>query len=151
MAGLLSLKDGIFHIQYLYRHHRATILEITRRCSGDLYPYPVQYATGLDWAGWIVKAETGMDCSDFPDVTQKGYCGRHCIMGPRNGTIRGVTIDRQIEGNIYDKLIWSGRGDRINNYLEDKIGIVMLRYDSMDEMIDKTEKINRLISIDVEP
>lgn len=150
IAGLLSLKDGIFHIQYLYRNHKATILEITRRCSGDLYPYPVDYATGLDWAGWIVKAEAGMDCSDFPDVTQKGYCGRHCIMGSRNGTIRQVVIDRQIEGNIYDQLIWSGRGDRINNYLEDKIGVVMLKYDSMHEMLDKTGRINQLIFLDVD-
>lgn len=149
-AGLLSLKDGIFHIQYLYRNHKASILEITRRCSGDLYPYPVDYATGLDWAGWIVKAETGMDCSDFPDVTQKGYCGRHCIMAPRNGTIQEIMIDQQIEGNIYNRLIWSGKGDRINNYLADKTGVVLLKYDSMDEMLHKTGRINKLIYLNIE-
>lgn len=150
MAKSLSLKDGIFHIQYLYTNKKAYILEITRRCSGDLYPYPVNYATGLDWASWIVKAETGMDCSGFPKATQKGYCGRHCIMSPRNGIIKNIVIDKQIEGNIYDRLIWSGKGDRINNYMADKTGIVMLKYDSMDEMLDKTERITRLIHINIE-
>jgi biotin carboxylase len=150
MAKSLSLKDGIFHIQYLYNNKKAYILEITRRCSGDLYPYPVNYATGLDWASWIVKAETGMDCSGFPKVSQKGYCGRHCIMSPRNGIIKNIVIDKQIEGNIYDKLIWSGKGDRINNYLADKTGIVLLKYDSMDEMLDKTERITNLIYMDIE-
>lgn len=150
MAKSLSLKDGIFHIQYLYNDKKAYILEITRRCSGDLYPYPVNYATGLDWATWIVKAETGMDCSGFPKATQKGYCGRHCIMSSRNGVIKRIVIDKQIEGNIYDRLIWSGKGDRINNYMADKTGIVMLKYDSMDEMLEKTERITSLIYMDLE-
>jgi biotin carboxylase len=149
MAISLSLKDGIFHIQYLYNNKKAYILEITRRCSGDLYPYPVNHATGLDWASWIVKAETGMDCSGFPKVSQKGYCGRHCIMSPTNGIIKNIVIDKQIEGNIYDRLIWSGKGDRINNYLADKTGIVLLKYDSMDEMLDKTERITNLIYMDI--
>lgn len=149
IAKVLSLKDGIFHIQYLYNNKKAYILEITRRCSGDLYPYPVDYSTGLDWAGWIVKAEAGIDCSDFPEVRQKGFCGRHCIMSSQNGIIKKIVIDKQIEGNICDKLIWSGKGDRINNYLADRTGIVLLKYESMDEMLDKTERINQLIYLEV--
>ncbi|MBN1365848.1 MAG: ATP-grasp domain-containing protein [Syntrophaceae bacterium] len=150
IAKLLSLKDGIFHIQYLYSNKKTYILEITRRCSGDLYPYPVDYSTGLDWACWIVKAETGMDCSNFPEVSQKGYCGRHCIMGSRNGTIKNIIFDEQIEGNIYDRLVLLQKSDRINNYLTDKAEVVLLKYDSMNEMLDKTERINKLIYMDVE-
>lgn len=150
IAKILSLKDGIFHIQYLYNNKKVNILEITRRCSGDLYPYPVDYSTSLDWAGWIIKSETGMNCSDFPEVSQKGYCGRHCIMSSSNGIIKNLFIDQQIERNIYDKLIWLHKGDRINNYLADKTGIVLLKYDSMDEMLDKTERINKLIYLDIE-
>jgi biotin carboxylase len=150
ISKALSLKDGIFHIQYLYSNKKAYMLEITRRCSGDLYPYPVDYSTGLDWAGWIVRAETGMDCSGFPAVSQKGFCGRHCIMSPKNGIIKRVVVDKRIEDNIYDKLIWLKKGDRINNYLADKAGVVLLRYSSMDEMLEKTQIINQLIYMNVE-
>ncbi|MBN1470526.1 MAG: ATP-grasp domain-containing protein [Syntrophaceae bacterium] len=150
ISKMLSLKDGIFHIQYLYSGKKAYILEITRRCSGDLYPSPVDYSTGLDWAGWIVRAEAGMDCSGFPAVSQKGFCGRHCIMSPKNGIIKNVIIDKQIEGNIYDKLIWLRKSYRINNYLTDKAGVVLLKYDSMDEMLDKTARIHQLIYMNVE-
>jgi biotin carboxylase len=150
IARALSLIDGIFHIQYLYSNKKAYILEITRRCSGDLYPYPVDYSTGLDWAGWIVRAETGMDCSGFPAVTQKGFCGRHCIMSPKNGIIKRVVVDKRIEENIYDRLIWLKKGDRIDNYLGDKAGVVLLKYDSMDEMLDKTARINQLIYMEME-
>jgi biotin carboxylase len=150
IASLLSLKDGIFHMQYLYCNDEPYLLEITRRCSGDLYPYPVDYATGLNWASWIVKAETGMDCSVFPEVTQKGFCGRHCIMSSKNGSVNNVVIDEQIAENIFKKLMWWKKGYSIKNYLEEKIGIVILKYDSLDEMLDKTERINDLIFIDID-
>jgi len=150
MTKKLSLKDSIFHVQYIYNNKKAYILEITRRCSGDLYPYPVDYSTGLDWAGWIVKAETGMDCSDFPVVSQKGFSGRHCIMSPKNGILKYIVIKKPIEGNIYDKMIWLKKGDRINNYLTEKAGVLLLRYSSMDEMLEKTQRINQLICMNVE-
>lgn len=149
MTKKLSLKDGIFHVQYLYHNKKASILEITRRGSGDLYPYPVNYSTGLDWAGWIVKAEAGMDCSGFPEVKQNGFCGRHCIMGSQNGIIKKIVIDKQVKDNIYDKLIWMQEGNRISNYLADKAGIVLLKYSSMDEMLDKTIRMNQFIYMDI--
>jgi biotin carboxylase len=150
MALLLSLKDGVFHIQYLYNDGEPQIIEITRRCSGDLYPYPVDYSTGLDWASWIVRAETGMDCSAFPQVAQKGFCGRHCLMSTKNGTVHHVLIDESLAGNVTHQLMWGDKGWRIKNYMEEKIGIVVLKYDSMDEMLDKTNRMNELIRIEMD-
>ena len=150
MANLLSLRDGIFHIQYIFANNRAKIIDITRRCSGDLYPYPVNYATHLDWAYWIVRAEAGLDCSDFPTATQTGYCGRYCIMSSKNGIVKNVIIDASLKNNIYDELFWWKKGDVIDNYLVQKLGIVMLSYTSMDEMIEKTNQLNNLIRVEIE-
>jgi len=147
IAGLLSLKDGIFHIQYIYKSGQASIIEITRRCSGDLYPYPVNNATGLNWEDWIVKASVGMDCADFPEVRQKGFYGRHCIMAPENGVVENVVIDNDIKGNICGELIWWKKGDEINNYLVDKLGVVFLKFDSEREMHQKVNMINQLIKV----
>lgn len=149
IAQLLSLKDGLFHIQYLFNGIELKIIEVTRRCSGDLYPYPVNYATHIDWAEWIVKAECGLDCSDFPLVKQTGYCGRHCIMSPCNGILRHVHISEAIVGNIYDKLFWWKKGDIIDNYLVQKMGVVCLSFSSMEEMQEKISKINQFIHVSV--
>ncbi|MBP5604665.1 MAG: ATP-grasp domain-containing protein [Ruminiclostridium sp.] len=57
-AKALDLKDGVFHYQYiLSENNEPFILEITRRCSGDIYPEPVEHATGIKWAENIVRAE----------------------------------------------------------------------------------------------
>lgn len=150
IIDLLSLCDGIFHIQYIQADSKAWIIEITRRCSGDFYPYPVNYATGLDWAEWIVKAESGFDCSNFPQVVQRGFFGRHCIMGRKNGVIKNIYINHELEGNIRDKFMVLKNGDMIDNYMVDKLGVIFLQYGSMEEMMKKTMAINDLVSVELE-
>lgn len=149
IVELLSLRNGIFHMQYLFSRGEAKIIEITRRCSGDLYPYPVNYSANLDWAGWIVRAEAGLDCSNFPSAKQTGYYGRHCIMCSGNGIVKDVVISDEIKNNICGKLLWWKKGDIINNYMVQKLGIVILRFDTMKEMLDKTKRIHFLIQAHV--
>jgi len=143
----LELVDGIFHIQYLFDGKKAQIIEITRRCSGDLYPYPVNNSTNIDWAEWIVKAEAGFDCFDFPEVKQNGFYGRHCIMANNNGVIKDIFFDDEIKQNIIDEIIWWEKGDIIDNYKTYKAGIVFLKFENVNEMKEKTMIINDLIKI----
>ena len=150
IAELLSLVDGIFHIQYLYKNGEAKIIEITRRCSGDYYPYPVNKSTGIKWEDWIVKAEAGVDCSNFPVIKQQGFCGRHCIMSPKNGIVKDVLIDNSIKNNIYKDLSWWKKNDVINNFMIQKLGVLFLEYKSMEEMLQKTSKINEMVRVIIE-
>ena len=146
IADVLNLRDGIFHIQYILSDGKPYILEITRRCSGDFYSVPVEYATGIPWAEWIVRTECGMDCSNFPKGSkQTKLGGRHCIVGDHNGAIKGIYISPEISNNIYDDFLWWNTTKRINNHLIDKVGIVFLKYDSYDDMIYKSENITRFI------
>lgn len=150
IIDLLALSDGIFHIQYVQTGAKAWILEITRRCSGDFYPYPVNYATGLDWAEWIVKAESGFDCGDFPQAVQRGYFGRHCIMSRGNGVIKNIKVSPELQGNIIDEFAILKKGEQIDDYMVDKLGVIFLSYGSMEEMTRKTAAINRLVSVELE-
>ncbi|MCL2284596.1 MAG: hypothetical protein FWC26_14880 [Fibromonadales bacterium] len=149
LAEYLNLVDGVFHIQYLQNGNDFSIIEITRRCSGDLYPYPVNHAAGITWEDWIVKAETGMDCSDFPAVQQKGFCGRHCLMASKNGILDDVVISPEIKGNIFDELTWWNKDDVVSDYMQQKFGIYMLQYGSEAEMLEKTKRITDLFKVNV--
>jgi hypothetical protein len=147
LADYLNLVDGVFHIQYLQNENEFSIIEITRRCSGDLYPYPVNYAAGITWEDWIVKAETGMDCSDFPPAEQKGLCGRDCVMADKNGILDDVIVSPEIKENIFDELVWWHKDDIVADYMQQKFGIFMLRYDSEKEMLEKTGRITDLFKV----
>jgi len=151
IAALLSLKTGIFHVQFILQKDEPIITEICRRAPGDLYIQLVEHATGVDYSSWIVKSSAGMDCSSLSQKTGQGYFTRHCIMASQSGFLKDVVIDADIKKNIIESFMWWKPGDRINDYLTKKFGIVFLRFDSMGEMLGKTENMQSLIYAKVKP
>lgn len=149
IASLLSLKTGIFHIQYILRQNKPIIVEICRRAPGDLYIKFVQYATGIDYPEFIVKAAAGMDCSNLVQAPANGYFTRHCVMASRTGDVLGIIIDHSIQKNIIDQFMWWKVGDQIKDCLTHKLGIVFLKFNSMSEMLKKTEKMQELILVEM--
>jgi biotin carboxylase len=151
IASLLLLKTGIFHVQYiLHGSNEPIIIEICRRSPGDLYTQFIEIATGVFYSDWIVKTFAGFDCNGLSHVEPKGFFTRYCVMASKNGIVKTVNISDSIKNNIYDEFFLWKKGDIIDNYLVQKLGIVMLRYDSMDEMMEKTNKLTALIRVEVE-
>lgn len=151
IARELHLVDGILHIQYIEKPDGTpVIIEICRRPPGDLYIKFVKYATGIDYPKYIVMAETGMDIATIPDTSTQGFWLRHCIMPDCEGTVRDVSFAPEIQGNIVEKFLWHKPGEAINDILTYKAGIVFFRFNTLEEMVDKTSRMPQLAKIDVE-
>lgn len=149
IASLLSLKDGVFHIQYILRENEPVIIEICRRSPGDLYIKFVEIATGVDYPSWIVKASTGSNISQLEQVRPKGFYTRHCVMADKAGTVNNIIFDKAIKNNVIDKFMWWTKGDIVEDIMTSKFGIVFLQFKSMDEMLDITENLPYLINVEI--
>ncbi len=149
IAGILQLKDGIFHVQFILHEGNPYIIEICRRPPGDWYITFVQHATGVDYPAWIIKSAAGMDLSRLSQVETTGFFTRHCIMSAKHGTITDIVFDKTIESNVLEKFMLYAPGDRIDNRLIERLGIVFLEFDSLEEMLDKTERMQALIRVEV--
>ncbi|PKN38794.1 MAG: phosphoribosylglycinamide synthetase [Deltaproteobacteria bacterium HGW-Deltaproteobacteria-2] len=147
IASLLSLKTGIFHIQYILRGEEPIIIEICRRAPGDLYIKLVEHATGVDYPSWIVKSSAGLDCSGLTQVEPKGFFTRHCVMSATAGRVRDILFDDSIKEQIIDKFMWWEKGDVVSDVMTTKFGIVFLKFQSQDEMMEKTEHMQELIRV----
>jgi len=147
IASLLSLKTGIFHIQYILRGEEPVIIEICRRAPGDLYIKFVEHATGVDYPTWIVKASAGLDCSGLVHSEPKGFFTRHCIMSATPGKVKDIVFEADIEKHIIDRFMWWQKGDVVSDVMTSKFGIVFLRFQSQDEMMEKTERMQDLIRV----
>jgi len=145
ICSLLSLKTGIFHVQFILHNNRPVIIEICRRPPGDLYITLVEHATGVDYASWIVSAAVGLNCSELSQKEVDGFYTRHCIMSKETGVLDKIVIDDAVEEKIIDQLLWWKSGDKIDDVMTNKFGIVFLKFDSMDEMLNKTEQMQTLI------
>jgi biotin carboxylase len=151
IASRLALKDGILHVQYVLRQETPYIIEICRRAPGDLYIKLVEHATGVDYPSWIVKASAGWDCGDLRQEAPNGFYTRHCVMAAANGRVKDVVIDDEVKENIIDRFMWWQPGDSVDDYLTAKMGIVFLKFSSMEEMRGKTERMQELIAVQIEP
>jgi len=151
MAELLSLKDGIFHVQYILKDEKEPIIiEVCRREPGDLYIKFVEYATGVDYPKWIVRESLGLDCGGINHSETKGFFTRYCVKAKKRGRITNISFDNSIKENIIDKFMWWKKGDAVNNIMNDTFGIVFLEFESMEEMILKTNLLDNLIQVSVE-
>ncbi|OQY48102.1 MAG: hypothetical protein B6247_25620 [Candidatus Parabeggiatoa sp. nov. 2] len=150
IASLLSLKTGIFHIQYILRKEEPVIIEICRRAPGDLYVKLVEHATGVLYSDWIVKSSAGLDCNGLSHAEPKGFFTRHCVMSAKPGRIKNIIFDYSIEKNIIEQFMWWKKGNYISDVMTSKFGIVFLKFDSMEEMLTKTEQMQEFIHVEVE-
>lgn len=103
LARELKLADGKFHAELLLTpEHEAYIFDVHRRMSGFDEPLPEwDYTTSLMWEDWIVKAECGMDLSDFPrGVKQDRYFHYREVYAPRNGKLKRMVFDDYLSARM---------------------------------------------------
>ena len=156
MAKALSLKDGIFHLQYILRDGKAYILECMRRVLGNLYSIPAEgLGDGFDWDEWEVRAKCGFDLTDFPkSVPQKGYWAYRALIAKENGRFQGVNIHPEIQGHIYEKKMVRDIGYQITNHKSEPMGFLFLRFETYEEMmemmIQRYDDIRLIIEPDTE-
>lgn len=149
IASLLELNDGIFHVQYILKNQEPIIIEICRRPPGDLYIKLVEFATGVDYPGWIIRAFSGQDCSALQYVGSERFITRHCIMSKYPGRVRDIVFDEAIDDKVFQRYMFWEKGQEITDVMTAKFGIVFLEYESIDEMINQTNRLNELISVHV--
>ncbi len=149
IASKLKLKDGIFHVQFIISNNLPYIIEICRRPPGDLYVKLVDYATGIDFSSYIIKAFAGIDCKELDYSESQGFYTRHCIMCSANGILEDISYDNSIKSNIIEQFLWWKKGDIVTDFLTAKFGIVFLKFQTKEEMLDKTEKMQELIQVKI--
>lgn len=150
IASLLSLVDGILHIQFILRDDSPVIIEICRRPPGDLYVRLVEHVTGVPYPEWLVRAEAGLDCRDLRHAPPSICMTRHCIMASSPGRVKDIVFDGALEGRIVDSLLWWKKGDPVTDVMTTKFGIVFVRYESSEEMQDLSPRLNDLIRVVME-
>jgi len=106
IAEELNLVDGKLHCELMITpDHKAYIFDLHRRMSGFSYPWTEwDHSTGINWCDWIVRAECGMDLSEFPvGIKQTNFIHRRNVYPPKNGHITTVRFDDYLTSHIIPK------------------------------------------------
>lgn len=148
IATELNLVDGLFHLQYIVSGGEPYIIEVMRRTPGNWDTCLSSIASGVEWNKWIIRAEAGMDCHGFPmGRKQSGYWGYYCLLGKKNGIMKGMRISDEIKNNIIRSDRWEDDGFEITDYEHQKLGIFQFWFSSKEEMDRKMDVVDDLIEV----
>lgn len=72
-------------------------------------------------------------------------------MTKEEGVLEDVYFAPEIKNNVFDKLLWYKKGEKVEDKLYYKAGIVFLKFDSLKEMQEKTTLMNEYIQCKINP
>ena len=135
IARILHLKDGIFHLQYIFSEGKPYILEVMRRILGNMYSVPATLLTEFDWDYWETRAKCGLPLDSIPTQTcEEGYYAYKALLAGRNGILKRVIIPQRYDKHLIGKCLLHSPGYEITNYKSDPVGFMFLNFSSIGEM-----------------
>lgn len=90
MSFDLTLRDGLLHTQFILAGDEPYIVEVTRRCPGDLYSLLIEYSTGFPYAATYVAAFLGP--LTIPEGGETRHILRHSVASPGGELYQALTF-----------------------------------------------------------
>lgn len=86
LAQSLRLCDGLVHTQFLLKGEQFWLVEVTRRCPGDLYSQLIELSTGFPYVASYAKGFLGQRAASGPNKTR--FILRHTLTMPHEGLLQ---------------------------------------------------------------
>lgn len=153
VLDLLNMKTGAFNFDIrIDENENVYIIEIGARNGGDWFPQVIEYATGIDMIEYSIKAALGEDCNDLTMVETSGYWGNYLLHSQKSGVLKEVKIEKELEKDVYECNLINQPGDMISTLTgaHEKVGIMILKFASKEDMLDKMNRLSDLVEIIVD-
>jgi glutathione synthase/RimK-type ligase-like ATP-grasp enzyme len=152
----LNLINGILHFQTKFNANKKFfIIEVTRRIPGDMYLRFVSLSLDITLEDSIInlllKNKNSIfdkKLSKFNNISNK-FIIRKVLMAPKNGRLNKIQISNKIKKNIVEKHYLVKIGEKIENYMDKRIGIVFLKFKTQKELELTLKIIDNLIKVKI--
>ncbi len=143
MAEKLNLVDGLVHTQFIKNKEKYWLIEVARRCPGDLYSQLIELSTGFNYAETYARPFIKQRFSFEKNILKQSWIMRHTISQPTESIFESIQFRLPIH---IEKLVpISLAGDKIKASPFGRIGILFTRSDiktEFDNLYDETLKRN---------
>jgi len=102
---------------------------------------------------YTIKAVIGEDCSDIKMSDPKGYWSYYAIHSSQSGVLKEITIDESVKkNNIVESHLNYKLGNKVSAFLvaNGSIGILIMKFDSMAQMLEMMDHSDKWIKVIVE-
>lgn len=154
LFNLLGMKIGAYNFDLrIDQNENIYLMEIGPRNGGNYIPQVIKYATGINLVDYTLKAAMGEDCRNIKMVEPNGYWSYYAIHSSKSGILKEINIDESIkESNIIESHLNYKLGDKVPAFTNANcsIGILIMKFDSMEQMLDMMDQSEKWIKVVVE-
>lgn len=150
LLALLGMKTGALNFDFIFTEEgKFYFLELGPRNGGCLIPEVIRYATGVDMIEHTVNAALGFSCKDLTMKPANGFWSSYMVHSLETGTFKELWLSDRIKTKIVEQDICVSPGDRVEKYLGSNhtLGTMILKFDSMDEMLEMVDNMERDIRV----
>lgn len=154
LLDLLEMRTGAYNFEvFLDLYENVYLMEVGPRNGGDYIPQLIEHATGIDLVEYSIKAALGEDCSDLHMKETDGYWGYYAIHSIKEGRLSDVKIDEKVKKqNMIHTYLNYKKGERVPAFKGSNctLGIMIMRFNSMGEMLDMLNNPHHWIEVVVD-
>ena len=142
----LDLCDGLIHTQFISDNNGFSLIEIARRCPGDLYSQLIQKSTGVNYAELYSMPFCGLELPEKLEKKEHKYVSRHTVSVDEECIFISSGLDLEHVSLQNIQLKYSGEVMKAAPF--DKSGIFFVEHKNAKTMEDKTEKMKDYVVIE---
>jgi predicted ATP-grasp superfamily ATP-dependent carboligase len=130
LCAFLQLKDGLLHTQFILSENRPLIVEVSRRCPGDLYPLLIEYTTGFRYAAKYASCFLGERLPERP--RQRRHVLRHTVTADVDSVFEGLVLTQSQRIRGFFPI--AAMGERLHARQLNRAGILFCECSSYQEL-----------------
>jgi biotin carboxylase len=145
-ASDLDLCDGLIHTQFISDNETFSLIEIARRCPGDLYSQLIQKTTGINYAELYSLPFLGLELPECITKNESKFVSRHTVSVDKDCVFisSSLNVNSPCIQNI--QLKYSGEPMKAAPF--DKSGIYFIEHYTAEEMETLTEKLKDYVTLE---
>nr|WP_318381232.1 ATP-grasp domain-containing protein [uncultured Enterobacter sp.] len=142
----LQLVDGLLHTQFIANARDFWLIELTRRCPGDLYSRLIELSTGAAYCAGFVAPFLGGEASfTSRRPAHRRAIARHTISSDVESRFAGYRFDA-LAARIIETIPLKLPGDRLMPAPGDRAGLVFAEFDQFAELARMTPQLKNYFS-----
>ena len=154
LLTLLNMSMGAYNFDIrIDKNENVYLMEIGPRNGGNFIPQVTRYITGVDMIEYTIKAAVGENCDDIELKEPVGYYSYYALHSSKSGILKEIIIDEKVEmENILEKYLNYNIGEKIPAFTGANgcLGIFIMKFSSMEEMLDMMDNSEKWIKIILE-
>lgn len=151
LITLLCIKTTTYNFDIrIDKNYNVFLMEVAPRNGGNYIPQIIKLATGVDLVECSLKAAMGEKINYTYSSEPQGYWSYFAVHSLKDGILDYIEINEKVErDNIVENHILSKPGDSIYAFsgANTTLGILLLRFDSMEEMLEKMDHSEKWIRV----